>query len=219
MLALRIVCISDTHNLLHEVDVPPGDILVHTGDFTGRGTEKEIRAFAEALARLPHEHKLVIAGNHDFLFEEDSDRARELLGDCIYLEDSGATVLGIEFWGSPWQPRFGDWAFNLDRGEALAEKWALVPESTEVLLTHGPPHGILDCLASDGRIGCEDLTIALPRIRPKLHVFGHIHEDYGILEREGILHVNASTCDLRYRAANAPVVVDWDDGKPRVASD
>lgn len=216
MSALRIVCISDTHNLLHQIEVPDGDILLHTGDFTGRGTAREIRDFAKALAKLPHREKIVIAGNHDFLFEEEPERARELLAEFTYLEDSGATVCGIEFWGSPWQPRFCDWAFNLDPGEALAEKWALIPDSTEVLLTHGPPRGALDKLAAAGRIGCEDLTRALTRVRPKMHMFGHIHEDYGTVEQDGTLYVNASTCNLRYRAVNAPIVIEWDAQGPQL---
>lgn len=216
MSSTRIVCISDTHNLLDQVEVPDGDILLHTGDFTGHGTEQEVRAFAEAITRLPHANKIVIAGNHDFLFETEPERARDLLADVTYLEDSGAHVCGIEFWGSPWQPRFHDWAFNLDPGEALAEKWALIPESTEVLLTHGPPHGVLDRLASAGRIGCEDLTRALTRVRPKMHMFGHIHEDYGTVERDGTLYVNASTCNLRYRAVNEPIVIEWSEEGPRL---
>ena len=184
--------------------------MLHAGDFTRRGTEAEVRAFGEFLARLPHREKVVVAGNHDFLFESEPERARELLGDVIYLQDSGVRVAGLEVWGSPWQPWFHDWAFNLPRGAALGEKWALVPEGLDVLVTHGPPFGVLDRVWDGRRVGCEELARALERIRPRLHLFGHIHEAYGTRRENGVLSVNACTCNLFYRAVNPAVVVDWD---------
>ena len=210
MAPLRLVCLSDTHDRHDALDVPAGDVLLHAGDFTGRGLPHQVEAFGAFLRRLPHRHKVVIAGNHDFLFEGAPERARAMLGDVTFLEDSGARVEGLEVWGSPWQPRFHDWAFNLDRGAPLAAKWSLVPESVDVLLTHGPPHGVLDRTFHGLDVGCEELRDALPRLRPKLHVFGHIHEAYGCREEGGTLFVNASNCDLRYRPVQPPVVVDWD---------
>jgi hypothetical protein len=131
-------------------------------------------------------------------------------GLVIYLQDSGARVAGLDVWGSPWQPWFHDWAFNLPRGAALAEKWALVPEGVHVLVTHGPPLGVLDRVWDSRRVGCEELARALERIRPRLHLFGHIHEAYGTRRENGVLSVNACTCNLFYRAVNPAVVVDWD---------
>jgi predicted phosphodiesterase len=215
---LRIVCLSDTHDLHDRLAVPDGDVLVHAGDFTGRGSPAEVEAFGAFLARLPHREKIVVAGNHDFLFEREPDRARELLGDVTYLLDSGVRVGGLAFWGSPWQPWFHDWAFNLRRGAPLAAKWALVPDETDVLVTHGPPMGVLDLTFHGRMVGCEALETALARIRPRLHVFGHIHEAYGTHRANGILSVNASNCDLRYRPVQPPVVVDWDGEEMRVAS-
>lgn len=218
MSMLRIVCLSDTHNLHRHLDVPDGDVLIHAGDFTGRGRVHEVAAFGAFLARLPHRHKIVVAGNHDFLFERDRERARELLGDVTYLEDAGTRVADLDVWGAPWQPRFRDWAFNVDRGAPIAEKWALVPDEVDVLVTHGPPFGVLD-KTFDGRIvGCEELERTLARVRPKLHVFGHIHESYGTRESSGTLFVNASNCDLSYRIPHPPVVVDWDGSAMRLAS-
>src|SRR3712207_5190443 len=107
---MRIVCISDTHTLHDRVQVPDGDVLVHTGDFTKVGAEKDVRAFDRWLASLPHREKVIVAGNHDFCFERTRD-ARDWITAAHYLEDSGATVSGLRFWGSPWQPRFFDWAF------------------------------------------------------------------------------------------------------------
>ena len=205
---MRIVCISDTHGRLDDVEVPDGDVLVHAGDFTRRGDRAEVEAFAAALARLPHPAKVIVAGNHDFLFERAPGEAVGLLGDVRFLSDSETTVGGLRFWGSPWQPEFFDWAFNLPRGAPLAEKWALIPDDVDVLVTHGPPHGVLDRTVHGADVGCEELARAVERVRPRLHVFGHIHEAYGALDRGGTRFVNASTCDVRYRPVNAPIVVE-----------
>jgi predicted phosphohydrolase len=172
------------------------------------GRSEEIERFDHWLGTLPHEHKVVIAGNHDFLFERDPDRARALLANASYLQDGLIEVGGLRIWGSPWQPWFFDWAFNLPRGPALASKWALVPDGVHVLVTHGPPAGILDRTANEEAVGCHDLARALERILPRLHVFGHIHESYGRLERDGTTFVNASNCDLKYRPVQAPIVVE-----------
>jgi hypothetical protein len=131
-----------------------------------------------------------------------------LLANASYLQDGLIEVGGLRIWGSPWQPWFFDWAFNLPRGPALASKWALVPDGVHVLVTHGPPAGILDRTANEEAVGCHDLARALERILPRLHVFGHIHESYGRLERDGTTFVNASNCDLKYRPVQAPIVVE-----------
>lgn len=204
---MRIVCVSDTHTLHDAVAVPDGDVLVHTGDFTRRGSEADVRAFDRWLGTLPHREKVVIAGNHDFCFERDPG-ARGWITNARYLQDEGATVAGLRFWGTPWTPRFFDWAFNLDRGEPLRDVWARVPAGVDVLLTHGPPAGILDRTVHGVDAGCEELLAALARVRPRLHVFGHIHEAWGTAERDGTRFVNASACDARYRPAHPPVVVD-----------
>jgi predicted phosphohydrolase len=205
---MRIVCLSDTHGRHGRLNVPEGDLLLHAGDFSMEGRSEEIERFDHWLGTLPHEHKVVIAGNHDFLFERDPDRARALLANASYLQDGLIEVGGLRIWGSPWQPWFFDWAFNLPRGPALASKWALVPDGVHVLVTHGPPAGILDRTANEEAVGCHDLARALERILPRLHVFGHIHESYGRLERDGTTFVNASNCDLKYRPVQAPIVVE-----------
>lgn len=204
---VRIVCISDTHTLHDRLVVPDGDVLVHTGDLSRRGTEREIRAFDLWLGTLPHRHKLVVAGNHDFGFQDASGSTGWLVHGR-YLQDVAVTIDGVRFYGSPWQPWFHDWAFNLPRGEPLAAVWARIPADTDVLLTHSPPHGILDATVYGEHVGCEELADAVARLRPRLHVFGHIHEGYGELVREGTRFVNASSCNVRYQPVNAPIVVD-----------
>ncbi len=188
--------------------IPEGDVLIHGGDFTSRGSVHDVIDFNTWLGTLAHPTKIVIAGNHDFLFERDPGLARSLLTNATYLEDSGTTVGGLAVWGSPWQPRFFDWAFNLDRGAPLEAKWNLIPAATDVLVTHGPPMEILDRTRRGEPVGCEALARAVLRVKPKLHVFGHIHEGYGELVRDGIRYVNACSCDERERLVNAPVVVE-----------
>ncbi len=147
----RIVCLSDTHNCNERIEVPDGDILIHAGDATTVGTHEQIRRFSDWFASLPHPHKVFVAGNHDWLFEKDNDSARSLLDPAIvYLQDSAIEIDGLKIYGSPWQPRFFDWAFNLNRGQEMAEKWAMIPDDIDILITHGPPNGILDLVPRKG---------------------------------------------------------------------
>ena len=205
----RLVLISDTHSLHSEIpSIPEGDILIHAGDLTSRGKLNElpeVRAFFDS---LPHQHKIVICGNHDFCFEHESQAARARLSNVTYLEDAGTVVDGLKIYGSPWQPWFHDWAFNLPRGEPLRRVWAQIPSDTDILITHGPPAGILDTVESGLQVGCEDLLARVTEINPKLHVFGHIHEAYGIKIQGHTTFVNASICDIHYRPINAPIVID-----------
>ena len=205
---MRIVCISDTHSRHDAMQIPDGDLLLHAGDATKRGGRAEIEAFDAWLSTLPHRHKVVIAGNHDFGFQKHPDEAPGWITAAHYLQDQALEIEGLRIWGSPWQPWFFDWAFNLERGAPLRAKWDLIPADTDVLLTHGPPHQILDRTIRGEHVGCEELRIAVERIRPRLHVFGHIHEAYGQLVVDGTYFVNASSCTLRYTATQAPVVVD-----------
>lgn len=204
---MRVVCLSDTHGLHGRISVPDGDLLVHAGDVSKRGTPAQIKEFAAWFAAQPHRHKVMIAGNHDFAFEA-LDEARDWIVDAHYLQDEGITLDGVRIWGSPWQPWFHDWAFNLHRGEALREVWAKIPDDTDVLLTHGPPRGILDTTFRGEDVGCDDLLEAVARVRPALHVFGHIHEAYGQLQRGETTFVNASCCTLRHDPSQTPIVIE-----------
>lgn len=213
---MRIVCVSDTHNCNEAIAVPDGDLIIHAGDATVNGTEAEVDAFIDWFSNLPHERKIFVAGNHDWLFERDELASKKLLSrGVIYLEDSVTKVKGLKVYGSPWQPRFFDWAFNLNRGGELAEKWKLIPDDIDILITHGPPMGILDEVPRQWGIentGCEELKRRVAEIaehgRLKLHVFGHIHCGYGTHEEFGMKFVNASTCDEDYRPTQLPIVVD-----------
>jgi len=208
---MRIAVVSDTHNQMQAIEIPPADILVHCGDFCGRGTVREVEAFAAELHEHAHPHKIVIAGNHDRCFETSPDEAQRRLGEVHYLQDRGITLKGTKFYGSPWQPWFFDWAFNLERGAPLQRVWERIPEDTEVLITHGPPMGVLDKTLSGERVGCEDLMTRITALPPRLHLFGHIHEGYGALRRGQTLFVNASNCDAHYRPIQPAMLLERDD--------
>lgn len=205
---MRIVAISDTHCMHDRIAVPDGDVLVHAGDFCMSGKASQARAFADWLEAQPHRHKVVIAGNHDRSLELDPDLGPKLFRRATYLFDSEVEIAGVKFHGSPWQPWFLDWAFNLPRGEALQKKWALIAADVDVLITHGPPWGVLDLTYDERHVGCEDLAVAVSRVQPKVHVFGHIHEGYGTLRAGRTLHANASICTLSYAPTNPPIVID-----------
>jgi len=206
---MRIVCLSDTHCRTDAIDVPDGDMLIVAGDVCLSGNDNELASFDAFLERLPHRHKLFVAGNHDFPFAKVSTKeARALLKNATYLENSGMEIKGVKFWGSPWQPEFFNWAFNLPRGPQLAEIWAQIPHDTDVLVTHTPPYGILDRINTGEHVGCEDLRRALQRVKPKIHVFGHIHEDRGVVEQNGTTFINACICNGRYVPVYAPIVFD-----------
>ena len=224
---MKIICISDTHNYHDQIELPEGDVIVHAGDCTGRGTEREIIEFLNWYSVLDFEHKILVAGNHDWGFETDSDRCKKLCADMdiIYLEDSGVTLDGIKFYGSPVQPEFCDWAFNkrrnkdssiIDNGARcngshswIKPHWDAIPESTDVLITHGPPKGILDVSIYNGfECGCNDLRNRVEEVKPKYHIFGHIHNWHGTKKLDEVTYVNASICTEQYNPTNEPIVVE-----------
>jgi len=209
---IRIVCISDTHGQHAKLSVPDGDILIHAGDFMAFGdTPKEIADFNHWLDKQAHRFKIVTAGNHDLMFERHPGAARELLGNAIYLENSGVEVAGLKIWGSPVQPEFNNWAFNVARGEAIRRYWKMISPGTDVLVTHGPPFGVLDkSHPSTAHLGCEELAKAVEQIKPRLHVFGHIHGGYGSFTRDRTRFVNASVVNEAYQLIHQPQVVKID---------
>ena len=208
---MRVVFISDTHLKHDSLALPPGDLLIHAGDFSRRGLVPEVQVFLDWFAAQPHPYKVLVAGNHDFLAERDPALFTAMVpANIIYLNDTGCEIAGIRIWGSPIQPWFFDWAFNRQRGADIRRHWDLIPADTEILITHGPPYGILDEVARDPRpVGCRDL---LHRVRElpslKVHAFGHIHEGYGQVRENGTLFLNASVLDEHYTLRNRPFVIE-----------
>lgn len=206
-----IVAISDTHTKHWGMEIPEGDILIHAGDFSNRGSLAEAQDFLHWYGSLPHPRKILVAGNHDFAAEKE-ERAflYGIPAVVTYLNEFGVYLPehDLNIWGSPVQPEFCNWAFNRRRGPEIVEHWARIPEDTDILVTHGPPHGILDMTRQYVQAGCEDLLEAVRRVKPKVHIFGHIHEGYGMREIDGTVFVNASQLDERYCHTNKPVVFE-----------
>jgi Icc-related predicted phosphoesterase len=209
---IRIVCISDTHGQHAKLSVPDGDILIHAGDFMAFGdTPKEIIDFNQWLGKQNHRHKIVIAGNHDLMFERHPGAARELLDNATYLENSGTELIGLKFWGSPVQPEFNNWAFNVARGAAIRRYWHMIPDGTDVLVTHGPPFGVLDqSHPSTAHLGCEELAKAVERIKPRLNIVGHIHGGHGQVTANCTRFLNASVVNEAYHLVHEPQIVEID---------
>ncbi|KAH0826319.1 putative metallo-dependent phosphatase [Lanmaoa asiatica] len=196
---IRIVCIADTHNTHRtQPPLPPGDILLHAGDLTRSGTLPELCDALTWLSVQPHPIKMFIAGNHDGALAEPETRAyvREAYPALTYLENDVVEVTvrrrTLRIYGSPYTPQYGAWAFQyprfrpsnprfssallpvVDTHHPSVALWSRIPPQIDVLLTHGPPLGHLD-----GGAGCTALLSALWRVRPRLHVFGHIHAARG----------------------------------------
>lgn len=205
---MKIVLLSDTHGWHDQLTVPPGDLLIHAGDFGRRGTLEELRTFNDFLGRLPHPQKIFVAGNRDYSFERQPEESRKILTQAVYLQDEEISVDGLRIYGSPWQPPFMNTAFNLPRGAPLREKWALIPEGIDVLVTHTPPFGIGDRTAGGKSVGDRDLLDAVRKIKPRLHVFGHVHEGYGRYTEDKILFINASVTDSSMHLVHTAIVCD-----------
>lgn len=212
---MKLVCISDTHSLHRKLAIPDGDVLIHAGDWGGSGSWREWLDFNNWLDSLPHKHKVIIPGNHDEYCEEFFISALQSVGKNVHLlNESGVTLDGVTFWGSPWTPEFFNWSFMYARAEGK-KIWERIPDKVDVLITHGPPAGILDTVMrfktdeyQPESTGCIDLLHRVRAVSPKVHIFGHIHEGYGQKTEGGTLFVNASSCTEHYRPINPPQVIE-----------
>lgn len=215
---MKLVFISDTHTKHQQLTphIQSGDLIICGGDFMSSGKfEKQATDFLDWFNDLDFKHKIYIAGNHDVLFELPGvvKYMKTKYPDLIYLEDSGIRINESLIWGSPWQPRFFDWAFNIDRNsQELKSKWDMIPTNTDILVTHSPPQGHLDTSGppwNEPNLGCELLRDRIDTIKPKIHIFGHIHGSYGY-KFNGYTHfINASVLNEQYNYVNKPIHVEW----------
>jgi Icc-related predicted phosphoesterase len=215
---MKITFISDTHTKHSQItqDLPGGDLLIHAGDLMNSGYYwEEVYPFLKWFDEISnYDHKIFIAGNHDRLFEDKPQEIEGLLTGyktIDYLRDKWISINNVNIYGSPWQPEFYNWAFNLPRnGEDLREKWFNIPSSTEILITHGPPFGHCDITPYGNlNVGCELLRVRVDELKPKIHVFGHVHSGYGYKFHEGTHFINAAILNERYNYENKPLTVDW----------
>lgn len=211
---LRLAFISDTHEMEDRIDVPECDYLFHAGDITFRGEYEKIQKFddwcgSQILSGNVKREVIAIAGNHDLKAETNPEMWEACINNFTYLKDEMIEIgdpngRPIKVYGSPWTPRFYDWAFNADRGSEIRKHWDKIPKC-DILITHGPPFGVLDKNQEGQHVGCVDLREAILRIRPKIHVCGHIHEGAGLGMLGSTLVINASSCNRRYEPIN-PVI-------------
>lgn len=208
---MRIIFISDTHGKHHQIELPQGDMIIHSGDISARGRVNEVEEFLAWFISLDYKYKIFIAGNHDFYFENKSQSSiQELMPEGVYyLCDSGVEIEGIRIYGSPITPFFYNWAFNRHRGGEIKRHWDIIPDGTDILISHGPAYGILDRTANGENAGCEELLSAIKRTHPKYHLFGHIHEGYGVFETDETTSINGSILNESYTPINCPMMIDF----------
>tara|TARA_R100001369_G_scaffold92902_1_gene141183 strand:+ start:102 stop:728 length:627 start_codon:yes stop_codon:yes gene_type:complete len=205
---MKIICISDTHNKHEGLILPEADCIIHAGDFTDAGTKQETHSFLKWYSALPYKYKILIAGNHDFYLENNKENLKAIIPDNVYyLEDSGITIENIKIWGSPYIPGTGNWAFLKERGKAILSHWNKIPLDTNILITHGPPYGILDELDDKSQLGCINLKEKVETLKISYHVFGHVHNEYGTVKKKKTLFINSCSLDHRQRILNAPIVI------------
>ena len=215
---MRLSLISDTHALHRSVKVPKCDVLIHAGDISDHGELSQVTDFLNWFHNQDATHKIFIAGNHELSFEDPvkMNKIREIISqhsDIIYLQDESVTIDGIKIYGTPWQPWFYNWAFNVQRGEEIAKIWAKIPEDTDILVTHGPPMGYGDQIYGRGKhLGCEDLYKRILEVKPKLVICGHIHSGHGDYQLgDDIYVINAAVLDEQYMLAYDPVTLNYED--------
>jgi len=228
--SIRFVCISDTHSSADKITIPDGDVLIFSGDFTYSGQPAEVEKFKNFLKSVPHKQKIMIAGNHDKTFDMDKytklknhRKFGNLLPEKVedfknsffegveglhYLENSSANVYGYEIYGSPFTPIYFNMAFQKFEGK-LKEIWKEIPDKTDIVVTHGPPKFIGDYTVSEIHAGSLSLLNEIQkRIKPKYHIFGHIHEGYGVYQDENTTYINCAIMNVKYFPKNLPIVFD-----------
>jgi len=204
--SIRVVLISDTHELHRELDVPDGDILIHCGD-TGMMSRSlaAIEDFDDWLGGLPHKVKLLVPGNHEFVLENPGRRG--LITNATVLVNESVTVMGLRIWGSPTTPLV-DGAFGLISDRHRARLYEQIPNDTNIVVTHGPPYGVLDqAPGSEYHAGCRQLLAAMQRVKPRLHVFGHAHGCFGMMDTPETLFANVALLGSDGSLSNPAVVL------------
>jgi Icc-related predicted phosphoesterase len=220
---------SDSHDCHDRIDInslPPADIFIHAGDFTQYSYRGEMDRFRDFLKRLPYKHKIVVAGNHDFVLDRQNyetkhkpkrhkyekmnseDEIQKLKEVCTYLDHESTVVEGINIFGSPYQPLFYNWAFQYHSSRA-EDIWSEIPKDTELLITHGPPHGILDKSSEGEHAGCLTLMKYVELIRPKVHIFGHIHHSAGTHIGEHTAFYNVAVVNEAYELSHPLTVIEY----------
>jgi Icc-related predicted phosphoesterase len=194
-----ILHLSDTHGCHHLLrNLPEADVVVHSGDFTMTGSEQEALDFLNWFCDLPYAHKIFICGNHDdCLYGANIDG---LDSNVHYLCNSSVEIEGVKFYGVPMF--MGDCVTDRQ-----AKNIAKIPGDTDVLVTHCPAYGLLD-LDDNINYGDEQLLSKLMQVKPRIHLFGHIHSQHGIMTEHGITFSNGAIMNAGYTTLNLPNVLE-----------
>lgn len=222
---MKIVCVSDLHGIWDRESPlfsdgfarrkwPKGDVFVCAGDATTYGEFEEYTRFNRWCAGLPYEHKILIAGNHCRSLYYNNNLIRELFTNITYVEDESFEIKNVKFFGTPWSLEFNNWFF-MGNEEFLKSKYVNIPEDTEIIISHSPPYGIRDNVSKNKRIGSVALLSRIKEIKPKLVIFGHAHDDYGIEEIDNTKFVNCSLLNDSYKFVNKPVLIQFDSRRRR----
>jgi Icc-related predicted phosphoesterase len=214
---MKLTFLSDTHGHESDVKIEPCDILIHTGDIDARDLV-DVKHFHKWFSNQDAKHRVFVPGNHDFFFESHLQLCRDTMTNTHVLVNQAVEIEGFKFWGSPITPEFFNWAFMAGRGEEIKQYWDMIPDDTDIILTHGPVYGILDYVDRSAEyVGCKDLSIAVARIQPIIHACGHIHCSYGIDSQiwepiNGKKHkttfINSALMSERYKLTNKPITIE-----------
>ncbi len=208
---MRLVVVSDTHEKHDELGVLERDVLIHCGDVCDgfRKDPEAVESIDAWFGRQRFDLILCTGGNHDFAVWDRLDRGLRVFENARWLADDEVVHDGVKFYGSPWVPHLQGWAFFLT-SDGLQKKWSLIPDDTDILVTHTPPFGILDMPRSRWtNCGCRHLRRRVEEARPRYHLFGHNHASAGVHEGEFTTFVNASVVDSDFNVARGPVVIDY----------
>lgn len=210
---MNIVALSDTHGNHRSVEVPPGDIIIHCGDITRKSNIAEVTDFIEWYAGLDFRYKILVAGNHDRFIRKKKPEFLELISShkISYLENTSIQINGFSIFGSPFSLNYGGLgAFTYFDSPAAERIWSMIPENTSILVTHAPPKGFRDFSKTENNnAGCQVLRERVLSIKPQYHIFGHIHESYGIEQHGNSVFINASLSNGSGEIVNKPVVIEF----------
>jgi Icc-related predicted phosphoesterase len=211
---VKIVCLSDTHRLHRTIDVAlKGDLLIHAGDFTFFCEEAHVlRDFNEWLGELPFRHKVVVPGNHERIMYQRPE-IRRLITNATLLVNESVTIEGVRLWGSP--VTCDDDAFGCSSAEERRALYESIPDGTDIVITHGPPYGVLDVEFQSKGIhrGCPELLAAIQRVNPQVHIFGHVHASRGAKHIGETTFINAAMLGWSGDLENKPISFEFPPGR------
>jgi len=202
---MKLTVISDTHGEHEKLGRLSGDVLIHCGDMFNMFSPRsdELERMDDWFGRQDFDLILCVGGNHDSALQNAIKSSEHPFENASVLQDKTHVHDGITFFGAPWVPMLSSHAFYCGADE-LEEKWSFIHESTDVLITHTPPNGVLDVSSAGLRLGCSYLAKRVRDITPRIHCFGHVHASAGTVHADGTTFVNASMVNSQYELARGP---------------